>query len=82
MLQKESMEGQKEQLGKHCWKSSSIITMLLRWIRERSVALVVDLAKSFDKVKLNIVWAWALHFGFPQRVRRVLCGYTFSTSEE
>ena len=35
----------------------------------------VDLAKAFQKVQLKVVWVWARHFGFPQRILRVLCRY-------
>ena len=37
--------------------------------------LVVDLAKADEKVQLIVVWSWAMHTGFPQRVLRVFCGY-------
>ena len=39
-----------------------------------AVALVLDLAKAFERVSLPVVWAWAAHFSFP-RILRVLCGY-------
>ena len=48
-LQKEAMEEQREQRGRH--------------------------ATAFEKVQLKVVWAWAMHFGFPQRILIVLCGY-------
>ena len=40
-----------------------------------AVALVLDLAKAFDRVSLVVVWAWATHFSFPRKILRVLCGY-------
>ena len=40
-----------------------------------AVTLVVDLAKAFAKMQLKVVWAWAMHIGFPHRITRVLCGY-------
>ena len=39
-----------------------------------AVALVLDLAKAFERVGLPVVWAWATHFCFPRKVLRVLCG--------
>ena len=33
-----------------------------------AVALVLDLAKAFERVSLPVVWAWATHFGFPSAV--------------
>ena len=39
------------------------------------VALVLDLAKAFERVSLPVVWAWATHFSFPKKILRVLCGY-------
>ena len=39
-----------------------------------AVALVLDLAKAFERVSLLVVWAWATHFSFPRKVLRVLCG--------
>ena len=44
-------------------------------IDQGAVTLVVDLAKALEEVQLEVVWAWAAHFGFPQRILRVLCGY-------
>ena len=38
-------------------------------------ALVLDLAKSFERVCLPVVWAWATRFSFPRKLLRVLCGY-------
>ena len=40
-----------------------------------AVALVMDLAKAFERVTLLVVWAWARHFSFPRKTLRVLCGY-------
>ena len=40
-----------------------------------ALALVLDLAKAFERVSLPVVWAWALHFSFPRKILRVLCGY-------
>ena len=40
-----------------------------------AVTLVVGLDKAFQEVQQNVVWAWAMHLGFPQRVLRILCGY-------
>ena len=41
----------------------------------RAVALVLDLAKAFERVSLPVVWAWSTHFSFPRKILRVLCGY-------
>ena len=38
-----------------------------------ATALVVDRAEAFEKVRLSVVWKWAVYFDFPQRVPRVLC---------
>ena len=40
-----------------------------------AVALVLDLAKAFERVSFPVVWAWATHFSFPRNILRVLCGY-------
>ena len=40
-----------------------------------AVALVLVLAKAFERVSLPVVWAWATHFRFPRKILRVLCGY-------
>ena len=40
-----------------------------------AVALVLDLAESFERVSLPVVWAWAMHFSFPRKILWVLCGY-------
>ena len=39
-----------------------------------ALALVLDLAKAFERVGLPVVWAWATHFSFPRKILRVLCG--------
>ena len=40
-----------------------------------AVALVLDLAKAFERVSLPVVWAWTTNFCFPRKILRVLCGY-------
>ena len=40
-----------------------------------AVALVLDLAKAFERVSFPVVWAWATHFSFRRKILRVLCGY-------
>ena len=41
-----------------------------------AVTLVVGVATSFREGTAQIVvWASAMHFGFPQRILQVLCGY-------
>ena len=42
---------------------------------EDPLALVLDLAKAFERVSLPVVWAWATHFSFPRIILWVLCGY-------
>ena len=37
-----------------------------------ALALVLDLAKAFERVSLLVVWAWATHFSFPRKILRVL----------
>ena len=39
------------------------------------LALVLDLAKAFERVSLSVVWAWATHFSFPMKILRVRCGF-------
>ena len=39
-----------------------------------AVALVLDLAKAFERVIFLVVWAWVTHFSFPRKTLRVLCG--------
>ena len=41
-----------------------------------TVALVLDLAKAFERVSILVVWAWATHFSFQRKIVRVLCGYS------
>ena len=43
-----------------------------------ALALVLDLAKAFERVSLPVVWAWATRF--PRKILRVLCG-VFRTPE-
>ena len=38
-----------------------------------ALALILDLAKAFERVSLPVVWA--THFSFPRKILRVLCGY-------
>ena len=40
-----------------------------------ALALVLDLAKAFERVSLPVMWAWATHFSFPRKILRALCGY-------
>ena len=39
------------------------------------VTLIVDVATACEEVQPKVVWAWAVHFGFPQRILTVLCHY-------
>ena len=47
-----------------------------------ALALVLDLAKAFERVSLPVVWAWATHFSFPRQILRVVCLVTWSTRGE
>ena len=40
-----------------------------------ALALVLYLAKAFERVSLPVVWARATHLSFPRKILRVLCGY-------
>ena len=40
-----------------------------------AVALVLDLARAFERFSLPVVWVWATHFSFPRKMLRVLCGF-------
>ena len=33
-----------------------------------ALALVLDVAKAFERVSLPVVWAWATHFSFPRKI--------------
>ena len=39
---------------------------------EGTVASVPDLATAFERVSHSVVWAWATHFNFPQKILQVL----------
>ena len=41
----------------------------------KETALVLDLARAFERVSLPVVCAWTTHFNFPRKTLRVLCGY-------
>ena len=40
-----------------------------------ALALVLNLAKAFERVSLPVVWALATHCSFPRKILRVLGGY-------
>ena len=40
-----------------------------------AVALVLVLAKAFERVSLPVVWTWATHVSFRRKILWVLCGY-------
>ena len=40
-----------------------------------AAALVLDLAKAFERVGLPVVFAWETHCNFPRLILRVQCGY-------
>ena len=76
--------------GRHCWskRRSSANSVghfdgkwkdLMEKERKRiegAVALVLDLAKAFERVSLQVVWAWATHFSLARKILRVLCDYS------
>ena len=43
---------------------------------EMTSILQVKLAKAFERVKLEVVWRWAMHFDCPQKVLRIPRGYS------
>ena len=46
-----------------------------RLVDQGASALVLDLAKAFERVSLPVFWAWVTHFSFLRKILRVLCGY-------
>ena len=46
-----------------------------------AVALGMDLAKAFERVRLPVVWAWATHFSFPKE-DTACCAGTLNTRGE
>ena len=70
MVEREELN---KRCGKYCWNGK-----MFREAKEEdqgAVALVLDVAKAFERVSLPVVWAWVTHFGFPTKILRVLCGY-------
>ena len=60
--------------GRRCWNRKQwTLRAERRQNGEGATALVVDLAKAFEKVQRSVVWKWAMYFDFPQRALRVLC---------
>ena len=41
---------------------------------QRALALVLDLAKEFERIIFFVVWSLATHFSFSRKILRVLCG--------
>ena len=62
------MEEHKGRLGKPCWKWKSTGTTWKRWNKER-LSWWWILQKPLRKYG-----SWAMHYGFAQRILRVLCG--------
>ena len=71
MLLQDAMEEQKERHRNLCWKWEQY-NYNVEEMYHGAVTLVVDLTKACEKVQLKVVWASAMHFGFPQRVLRWL----------
>ena len=63
------MEELSEQFGK-CW-----FKYRAREEDVGAVALVLGLAKAFERVSFLWSGAWTTHFSFPRKILRVLCGY-------
>ena len=40
-----------------------------------TITLVLDLAETFERVSLPVVWAWTMHFDFPRKVLPEICGF-------
>ena len=60
--------------GRRCWNWKQwTLRAERRQNGKGATALVVDLAKAFEKVQRGAVWTWAMFFDFPQRALRVLC---------
>ena len=43
--------------------------------RRKRSRMVLDLAKTCERVSIPVVLAWATHFKLPRKISRVLCGY-------
>ena len=61
-------------VGRHCWSkrrssANSVGHFDGNGKKEDrgAVALVVDLAKAFERVSLQVVWAWATHFSLARK---------------
>ena len=60
-----------EKLSKQCGKILMEMERFNGKAKEEDqgeVALVLDLAKAFERVSLLVVWAWATHFSFPTKI--------------
>ena len=66
--------GPSKRCGKFWWRWKDSMTKQKKKIKGAS-ALVVDLAKAFERVSLPVIFAWATHFGFSRKILRMLCGY-------
>ena len=66
--------GAQRTIWKYCWKWRDLMEEQKQRIKV-AVALVLDLAKAFERVSLFVVWAWATHFCFQRKILRVLCEY-------
>ena len=80
MLQKEAMVVQKKKAREALLEMEKFDSNVEE-IDQGAVTLVVDFAKAFEKVQLQVVWAWSMHFSATAKgdLRR-LCGGRCSAS--
>ena len=72
-LQKDAMAEHIERRGKLCWRRERNFNV--EDMDQGAVTLVLDFSKALRKVHIKVMWASAMHLGFPQRILRVRCGY-------
>ena len=71
------LAGEMEELSEQCGEILLVMERFKYQAGEKDqgmVALVLDLAKAFERVSFLVVWAWATHFSFPRKILPVLCG--------
>ena len=77
-VQWDAAEGSKGGAGRTAWEALLDMDKYIYDVEEtepRSSYFGCGSGRSLWEVQLRVVWAWAMHFGFPQRILRVLCGY-------
>ena len=70
MLGRESV-----QCGWRCSWWTDLILSRVKWMNQGAITLVLDLAKTFERVSLPVVWAWTTHSNVPRKFLIVLCVY-------